>query len=255
MLLAVGLAALLLDRPSHPWIHSLPRECVEFFRAITDIGKSNWILWSTGLYLLLTMAIDWKQVNFRLRLSLIWTYCAFIFFSVASSGLIALVLKRIIGRPRSKLFDSVGPLGFDMFHFSNSYVSFPSGHATTVAALATALCLIFSNLLWLIVVCGFWLVASRIMVGAHYPSDVIAGILLGMSVTLWTARYMAKRRLGFATVPGEGIKPIVGSRMLGRAIATAFSNLGRVLARARFFGGEHLESVWSKDNETQSDDR
>ncbi|PTW60109.1 undecaprenyl-diphosphatase [Breoghania corrubedonensis] len=253
LLLSVGIAVIALDRASYPWIHSLPRDYTEFFRTITDIGKSHWMLWTTGLFLVLTMALDWRHVAWRTRasLTLIWTYCAFIFFSIAASGVIALVLKWCLGRPRPKLFETVGPLGFDFLAFNISYTSFPSGHATSVAALAASLCLIFPAWLWLIAVCGFWLIFSRIMVGAHYPSDVIAGTLLGVSVTLWTARYMAVRHLGFAIVPGKGIRPIAG----GRTLARAFSTLGRSLVHARLFGGERLEPVRPNDNETQSDDR
>ncbi|WP_321340860.1 phosphatase PAP2 family protein [Breoghania sp.] len=227
LLLTVGIAVIALDTPSYPWIHSLPRSYADFFRAITDIGKSHWILWTSGLFVVLTMGMDWRKLAFRVRLSmtLIWTYCAFIFFTVASSGVIALILKWSLGRPRPKLFEQVGPLGFDFLAFNISYTSFPSGHSTTVAALATSLCLIFPSWLWLIAVCGFWLVFSRIMVGAHYPSDVIAGTLLGVAITLWTARYMAVRRLGFAIVPGKGMRPIAS----GRTLRLAISTLGRAV--------------------------
>ena len=234
LLLTVGIAVIALDTPSYPWIHSMPRGYSEFFGTITDIGKSHWILWTSGLFIIVTMGLDWRKLSFRVRLSmtLIWTYCAFIFFTVAASGVIALILKWSLGRPRPKLFEQVGPLGFDFLAFNISYTSFPSGHSTTVAALATSLCLIFPSWLWLIAVCGFWLVFSRIMVGAHYPSDVIAGTLLGVAITLWTARYMAVRRLGFAIVPGKGMRPIAS----GRTLRLAISTLGRA-AWASLKGG------------------
>lgn len=253
LLLTVGIAVIALDRASYPWIHAMPREYTAFFRAITDIGKSHWILWTTGLFLLGTMTIDWRHVSWRTRkaMTLVWTYCAFIFFTVAASGVIALVLKWCLGRPRPKLFETVGPLGFDFLAFNISYTSFPSGHATSVAALAASLCLIFPSWLWLIAVCGFWLIFSRIMVGAHYPSDVIAGTLLGISVVLWTARYMAVRRLGFAIVPGKGIRPIASGRSLGRALST----LGRAAVRAGARKEARLAPSRPKDNETHSDDR
>ena len=38
---------------------------------------------------------------------------------------------------------------------------------------------------------------SRIMVGAHYPSDVAAGLAFGAVLTLLSARWLAKRRVMF----------------------------------------------------------
>ncbi|MFQ3676010.1 MAG: phosphatase PAP2 family protein [Endomicrobiia bacterium] len=59
--------------------------------------------------------------------------------------------------------------------------SFPSGHTSTAFALATSLSLAFPK--WYVIVPSFlWagLVAySRLHLGVHYPSDIIAGIIVG----------------------------------------------------------------------------
>lgn len=208
LILTVGIAMIALDIPTYPWILELPNEHKWFFSAITDVGKSDWILLSTGLVMLGTMAFDWSQLQFRTRMTLYiaWIYSAFIFFVVAFSGIIALILKWSLGRARPSNYEELGAVYFDMFHFSFDYTSFPSGHSTTIAALGTALCLLFPSWLWFIVVIGFWLVVSRIMVSAHYPSDVIAGTLLGIAVTLWTSRFLALRRIGFKVIQGNGVR-------------------------------------------------
>ncbi|WP_410577952.1 phosphatase PAP2 family protein [Amycolatopsis sp. lyj-108] len=68
--------------------------------------------------------------------------------------------------------------------------SFPSNHSTIAAAAAVGLALAWRRLApWVLpgaLLMGF----SRVFVGAHYPHDVLAGLLLG-SVTAWLVfRYL-----------------------------------------------------------------
>ncbi|AMN53617.1 hypothetical protein B0E33_27450 [Roseibium algicola] len=199
LLLTVGIAVVAFDVPTYPWLRSLPGEYRAAFRTFTDIGKADWILVSTGLCCLFLLALDAGRYAFRLRMAIgaVFTYAAFIFYSVAATGLLAIAFKWSLGRARPKLYEEVGPVRFDFLAFDGTFTSFPSGHSTTVAALATALAFIFPAYRWLIIVAGFWLAFSRVMVGAHYPSDVIAGTLLGMTFTFFTVRAMARRRIGF----------------------------------------------------------
>lgn len=209
LLLTVGIAVVVFDVPTYPWIRSLPGEYRNAFRAFTDFGKSDWILISTGLTCLFLLALDAGRYAFRIRMAIgsVFTYAAFIFYSVAATGLLAIAFKWSLGRARPKLYEQVGPVRFDFLAFDGTYTSFPSGHSTTVAALATALAFIFPSYRWLIIVAAFWLAFSRVMVGAHYPSDVIAGTLLGMTFTFFTVRAMARRRIGFHLSASGKIEP------------------------------------------------
>lgn len=214
LLLTVGVAVVVFDVPTYPWLRSLPNEYRNAFRAFTDFGKADWILISTGLVCLFLLAQDASRFAFRLRMAVgsVFTYAAFIFYSVAATGLLAIAFKWSLGRARPKLYEQVGPVRFDFLAFDGTYTSFPSGHSTTVAALATALAFIFPAYRWLIIVAGFWLAFSRVMVGAHYPSDVIAGTLLGMTFTFFTVRAMASRRIGFHLNASGKIEPNMNAR-------------------------------------------
>lgn len=214
LLLTVGVAVVAFDVPTYPWLRSLPGEYRSAFRAFTDFGKADWILVSSGVTCLALLALDAGRYTFRLRMAIgsLFTYAAFIFYSVAATGLLAIAFKWSLGRARPKLYEQVGPVRFDFLAFDGTYTSFPSGHSTTVAALATALAFIFPAYRWLIIVAAFWLAFSRVMVGAHYPSDVIAGTLLGMTFTFFTVRAMARRRLGFHLSPAGKIVPNMSPR-------------------------------------------
>lgn len=214
LLLTVGVAVVAFDAPTYPWLNSLPDEYRHAFRSFTDLGKADWILGSTGVICLAMLATEAGRLAFRLRMAVaaLFTYAAFIFYVVAGSGIIVLALKWTLGRARPKLYEQVGPVHFDFMAFHGTYTSFPSGHSTTVAALATALYFIFPSYRWLIVVCGFWLAFSRVMAGAHYPSDVIAGTLLGISFTFFTVRALARRRIGFHMSKRGRIVPNLGGR-------------------------------------------
>ncbi|MCK7615914.1 phosphatase PAP2 family protein [Roseibium sediminicola] len=209
LLLTVGIAVVAFDVPTYPWLRSLPGEYRSAFRTFTDIGKADWILVSTGITCLALLALEAGRYSFRLRMAIgsLFTYAAFIFYTVAATGLLAIAFKWSLGRARPKLYEEVGPVRFDFLAFDGTFTSFPSGHSTTVAALATALAFIFPAYRWLIIVAAFWLAFSRVMVGAHYPSDVIAGTLLGMTFTFFTVRAMARRRIGFHLTSAGKIEP------------------------------------------------
>lgn len=57
--------------------------------------------------------------------------------------------------------------------------SFPSDHATAVGAIAIGLLLVRRPLGWIAVALAVLLAFARVYVGAHYPGDVAAGLLLG----------------------------------------------------------------------------
>jgi undecaprenyl-diphosphatase len=58
--------------------------------------------------------------------------------------------------------------------------SFPAGHAATAFAGATVLALVVPRLAWLLYLIAAAIGFSRIYVGVHYPTDVLAGAAIGV---------------------------------------------------------------------------
>ncbi len=81
--------------------------------------------------------------------------------------------------PGRNHFDDYGIFSFSPFSGHSSFESFPSGHATTIGAFFAAFSLLFPRYRIVFLACALWLGMTRVMVGAHYPSDVIAGLALG----------------------------------------------------------------------------
>lgn len=60
--------------------------------------------------------------------------------------------------------------------------SFPSGHTMTAFAVALPLCLFYPTLAGALLFCAFSIALSRILLGMHFLSDVVAGALIGTTI-------------------------------------------------------------------------
>jgi undecaprenyl-diphosphatase len=196
---ALLVLAFVLDPLLVAWQDALPAGAQHAFKTVTRFGKSDWILVTTGLFVIAMLALDASAMHQRLRVRrAVRTLAAlYVFLSVAASGILVNLAKYGIGRARPKHFADAGPFAFHPFSGDAGWASFPSGHSTTAMALGVALALLFPRFRWVFVTLGFWIAVSRLGTRAHYPSDVLAGCLAG-GLTAWLfARALARRRLVF----------------------------------------------------------
>lgn len=197
----IALCVLVLDAVLLDWSRTTSDGIRAFFGTVTEAGDSGFYLIPLGIILLPFLFSDRQLLSAEVRKAADFAIAraAFLFTAIALPSLVITILKRIIGRARPKHFESEGVWSLQPVAVDASYAAFPSGHSTTAAAVAVA----FSFLVperWraVVLIAGFWVAFSRMVVGAHYFSDVLAGIMAGSAGAFLVAVFFARRDLVFA---------------------------------------------------------
>ncbi|MCB5909111.1 phosphatase PAP2 family protein [Streptomyces pinistramenti] len=90
--------------------------------------------------------------------------------------------------------------------------SFPSNHAAIAAAAAVALLQVDRRIGALAAVCALLMGASRVWVGAHYPHDVAAGLVLGAAVAWLLTRLFGRAAPLVTRLHTTRLRPLVSDR-------------------------------------------
>jgi undecaprenyl-diphosphatase len=148
------------------------------FRSVAEIWEAisqPWVMYAfVGVP---SCAFAWFRLNLKTR-------AAWALATMATGWGLSSALKAFVQRAR--------PVVEDPFAVHSGY-SFPSGHATNNAIVVTLVLILFRPVLsattsqlmfavgalWLVITC-----ADRVFMGAHFPSDVVAGVLLGCGLCL-----------------------------------------------------------------------
>jgi undecaprenyl-diphosphatase len=200
-----------LDAPASRGAGDLPRWFVSAFDDITDFGKSSWFLWPLGLLFLGLAALPPVLTPVSQRvLAAIMVRAGFLFAAIAVPGLFVAIAKRIIGRARPNVGGSLDPVLFVPFKWEAAYAGMPSGHATTAFAVLVAFGTLWPRARTVLLVYALLIAVSRVVVLAHYPTDVLAGAFVGAVGAMMVRRYFAQRRLGFSIGPGGEIHQLPG---------------------------------------------
>jgi undecaprenyl-diphosphatase len=133
----------------------------DFFIALSWIGG----LGAVWVAIALAVSVAWRRPSILLM----------VLAADAAGDLLSNLGKALI--PRHRPFEhQLGP--------PSSTHSFPSGHATTSFACATVLAHYVPRLRVLFFFLAALIALSRVYNGMHYPTDVIAGAVLGVLIAL-----------------------------------------------------------------------
>ena len=154
----------------------------DFFIGITSLGNSLWYF----LIFFLIFAISFLAKKLNLVSLKSYTnlkhFSIFSFFYLFLVGTITQIIKHLIGRPRPNHTTFNSDFDFNFFTTDSSFHSFPSGHSSTIIAVILILSLVFPKLRGFFYIFGLLIAFSRVVVGAHFITDVVAGIFLGSVV-------------------------------------------------------------------------
>ncbi len=167
-------------------------------RILTDFGKDAYVLWLLAAALIaIGLVVPLREGLSRARLSHFGTRVQYLFFAVLIPVLMSEVIKWVVGRGRPFVGGKANPFNFAPFNGTEAYFSLPSSHAVTSFALAFAVAAIWPKTRIAMAVYALLIAASRLVLLAHHPSDVVAGGLLGVIGAMGVRYWFAARRLAF----------------------------------------------------------
>jgi membrane-associated phospholipid phosphatase len=173
-------------------------------RILTDFGRDGYVLLMLATALIvIAFASPLMQGTARARLLRFGTQMQYLFFAVLVPILFAEIVKWAAGRGRPFVGGKANPFNFAPFTGTEAYFSFPSAHAVTGFALAFAVGAVWPRARPWMLLYALSIAASRLVLLAHHPSDVVAGALIGVLGAMAVRYWFAARQLGFA-IHGDG---------------------------------------------------
>ena len=191
VLISIALTIAFVDYPLDVIIGGIDADAFETVRQLTDVGDSAHYLIPLGSALPLLFFLRRQFTGAVSTLSdRAFSLCLFAFLAIALSGILVNILKIMVGRGRPRTVEEEGWFAFQPFIIDSDFASLPSGHANTVFVLATLLVLAWPRWRVLIWSIAAWLAFTRVLIGAHFLADVIAGAALGIASTLWLRHWL-----------------------------------------------------------------
>jgi undecaprenyl-diphosphatase len=205
----VAFCMFVLDARAMTFAGTLPRWVVDTFNEITDYGRSGWTLVPIGSVIVLAAVLARPAAGrmTNLVLTSIIVRLEFLFLAIAIPGLVVTVIKGFIGRMRPS---ELGPFTYAPWSWQHKFASLPSGHTTAAFAAAFAI-----GALWPRARLPLWVFAaviatSRVVIQAHFVSDVVAAAFVGGFGVVLVRNWFAARRLAFVPARDGAVHAMPG---------------------------------------------
>ncbi|MEJ0021381.1 MAG: phosphatase PAP2 family protein [Candidatus Doudnabacteria bacterium] len=163
----------------------------KIFFSINGLAGKNQVLDIVGIFLgvwLIYFLAGWVLILLFYK-RYFWNSILAIISSLVARLLIVEVIKRLVNRPRPYEIFPVHQIVSD----TEKGLSFSSGHAVILFCIAFSFygTKLFYPLLVLATVAS----VARIFIGVHYPSDVLASMVIALATVLFFRRLLKKRFL------------------------------------------------------------
>ena len=172
-------ALLQLDGNILLWIQEHVRNDVltSVMKFITHLGDAGWIWIALAIVFLLVKKM--RRTGMLMACSL-----------VGSLIVNNLILKNLVARTRP--YEAVD--GLQRIIEAQRDLSFPSGHTGSSFAAAVVIFLMCPRKIWVpALILAFLIMFSRLYVGVHYPTDVLAGMITGTLIAVLVCRVYQKK--------------------------------------------------------------
>jgi membrane-associated phospholipid phosphatase len=187
-------------------------------RILTEFGKDTYVLLLLAIMLFaVVMVAPAARETLRGRLLEFVVRLQFLFLAVAVPLAVGELVKWVAGRGRPFVGGKADPFNFVPFAGTGAHASFPSAHSVTAFALAFAVAVAWPRARGLMIAYALVIAATRLVLLAHHPSDVVAGATIGIIGALGVRYWFAVRGLGFAIAEGGRIAPVAFRPLKGVA--------------------------------------
>jgi membrane-associated phospholipid phosphatase len=178
-------------------------------RVLTDFGNDTYVLWTLAAALLAVVLVGpLLRGASRTRLLHLGTHLQYVFLAALLPVLFAEGIKWVVGRGRPFVGGKPNPFNFVPFTGTEAYFSFPSNHSVTAFALALAVGAAWPRMRILMFAYAVVIAATRLVLLAHHPSDVVGGALIGLIGAIAVRYHFAARQLGFGIAENGKIVPV-----------------------------------------------